>query len=105
MKDWPIVKWFGVLISAVLFGLAAGATARRNAKSRALQRAAGENAASEARNAQERAARQTLAADKERRRAAAARARAEARLDEIGASDETLGDMVNNWNTDRLRNG
>lgn len=107
LKNWflalPWVQAAGVVLAAVFFGLAAGAVARNRGKANALGKVAEENAAKGATGSLKKAAKQTERAEHHKQRAELARTKAEARLDNIGARDETLAELVTDWNTDRLR--
>ena len=103
LKAQPWAKAAGVFLAAVLFGLSTASVARQKAKARAKDRASEQNAAAGAGRALERAAKQAQKADVHRQRAENARLAAEIRLDRIGASDDTLAELVSDWNADRVR--
>lgn len=112
MKAWqwfkalPIWKAAAIVGSALLFGLASAGVASRVGKAKALERRAEDNAASGATRALEKAVKQTEQAEKHKAKARQAKATAAARLDSIGASDETLAELVTDWNSgERLRPG
>ena len=103
IKQSPIAKWLATLFAALTFGLAAGALARRNAQARAMERRAGDAAAAATGRALERAARATEKAERHKLAAEDRRKAAEDQLDRLGSNDDTLADLVDAWNTDRLR--
>lgn len=103
IKSRPWWQYLAGLAAALAFGFASGAVRRRKAHIKAMERKAEELAAGGARRGVERAAALTEKAETHRQKAEAAATAAEARLDEIGASDETLADLVDNWNADRVR--
>lgn len=101
---WPIWKAIGVVLSAIMFGLAAGAVARRNEKATQLERRAEDSAVAGASRSLARAAKDAERADAHRRQAIKAAERAALNLDNIGATDESLADLVAGWNRRRLFN-
>lgn len=99
----PIFKAAGVFLAALFFGLAAGAVARQKGRAEAMGRRAEEMAGKGTAWTLKLAAKETEKAEAAKQRAEAAKTAAEARLDNIGATDDTLADLVSDWNSDRLR--
>ena len=99
----PTVAAVGVFFAGLAFALATARTARGNRKAATYLSKSEERAAAgaqrdlaQAKQLNEKAAAHKLAADR-------AKQRAETRLDEIAGNDETLSDLVDSWNADRLR--
>ena len=103
VRELPLFKAVGVFLAALLFALSAAAIRRQKALSDSATQQAEHRAATGARQSVEKAAKLTEKAERHKQKAEQARTTAEARLDRIGASDDTLADLVGDWNTGRLR--
>ena len=103
LRETATFKAVGVFLAALLFGLSAAAVRRQKALADSTAQRSEQNAATGARRNVEKAAKLTEKSEKHKRKAEQARTAAEARLDQIGASDEELAILVNNWNAGRLR--
>lgn len=103
IKSWPFIKPAIALVMAMLIGWSVGRQAANNRRADTLEGIARENAGTGARRSLEAAKKANEKAAAHRATAEAHKQRAEARLDELGKSDADLADLIERWNTERLR--